>query len=39
MINRFAHSLQSATRAYRDDNDEEYVVMALLHDLGDGLAP
>jgi predicted HD phosphohydrolase len=39
MIDRFEHSLQSATRAYRDDRSEEYVVMALLHDLGDGLAP
>jgi len=39
MIDRFEHSLQSATRAYRDDKDEEYVVMALLHNLGDGLAP
>lgn len=34
-INRFDHSLQSATLAYRDGRDEEYVVMALLHDIGD----
>jgi len=38
-IDRYEHSLQSATRAYRDDRDEEYVVMALLHDVGDGVAP
>ena len=35
MIDRFEHSLQSATRAYRDGKSEEYVVMALLHDLGE----
>jgi len=38
-ISRYEHSLQSATRAYRDGRDEEYVVAALLHDLGDELAP
>ena len=38
-LDRLGHSLQSATRAFRDDRDEEYVVMALLHDMGDGLAP
>jgi predicted HD phosphohydrolase len=38
-VNRFEHSLQSATRALRDGKDEEYVVAALLHDLGDELAP
>src|SRR5689334_7474364 len=38
-VNRFEHSLQSATRALRDGRDEEYVVAALLHDLGDELAP
>ena len=37
-IDRLAHSLQSATRAYRDGMDEEYVVCALLHDIGDTLA-
>ncbi len=36
-INRLAHSLQTATRAYRDDRDEEYIVCALLHDIGDDL--
>lgn len=38
-INRLEHSLQSATRAHRDGRDEEYVVAALVHDMGDGLAP
>ncbi|MBE7636262.1 HD domain-containing protein [Sneathiella sp. P13V-1] len=36
-IDRLQHSLQSATLAYRDGRDEEYVVMALLHDIGDTL--
>ena len=36
-IDRLAHSLQTATRAYRDSRDEEYVVCALLHDIGDTL--
>jgi predicted HD phosphohydrolase len=38
-INRYQHSLQTATRAYRDSADEETVVCALLHDIGDILAP
>ncbi len=38
-ITRLEHSLQSATRAHRDGRDEDYVVMALLHDIGDGVAP
>ena len=38
MVNRYIHSLQTATRAHRDGRDEEYVVAALLHDLGDMLA-
>lgn len=37
-ITRYQHSLQSATRAYRDDADEELIVAALLHDVGDTLA-
>ena len=37
-IDRFAHSIQTATRAYRDGKDEEYVVCALLHDIGDTIA-
>ena len=34
---RLEHSLQTATRAYRDGRGERYVVMALLHDIGDTL--
>jgi predicted HD phosphohydrolase len=37
-VDRLEHSLQSATLAYRDRMDEEYVVCALLHDMGDILA-
>lgn len=36
-IDRLNHCLQTATRAYKDDRDEEYVVCALLHDIGDTL--
>jgi predicted HD phosphohydrolase len=36
-IDRLEHSLQTATRAYRAGMDEEYVVCALLHDIGDTL--
>ncbi len=38
-IDRYQHSLQSATRALRDNADEESIVCALLHDIGDVLAP
>ena len=34
-VDRFEHSLQTATRAFKDGSDEEYVVCALLHDIGD----
>lgn len=36
-IDRLTHCLQTATRAYKDGRDEEYVVCALLHDIGDTL--
>ncbi|MBI5257483.1 MAG: phosphohydrolase [Burkholderiales bacterium] len=36
-IDRYQHSLQTATRAWSDGRDEEYVVCALLHDIGDTL--
>ncbi|MBX9797213.1 HD domain-containing protein [Sphingomonas sp.] len=36
-VDRLEHSLQCATRAHRDGRDEAYVVMALLHDIGDTL--
>jgi predicted HD phosphohydrolase len=37
-VDRLTHSLQSASRARRDGRDDEYVVCALLHDIGDTLA-
>lgn len=36
-VDRLTHSLQTATRALRDARDEEYIVCALLHDIGDTL--
>ncbi|AWZ02619.1 HD domain protein [Rhodobiaceae bacterium] len=36
-VDRLEHSLQSATLAHRAGKDEEYVVCALLHDIGDTL--
>lgn len=39
LIDRYQHSLQCATRALRAGECEEMVVAALLHDLGDVLAP
>lgn len=36
-IDRLHHSLLTATLAHRDGRDEEYVVCALLHDIGDTL--
>lgn len=38
-INRYQHSLQSATRAYNDGANDEMIVAALLHDIGDTLSP
>jgi predicted HD phosphohydrolase len=38
-VDRLEHSLQTATRAFKDGRDEEYVVCALLHDIGDILLP
>jgi predicted HD phosphohydrolase len=38
-VSRLEHSLQTATRAERDGRDEEYVLCALIHDIGDTLAP
>ncbi|MFP8874841.1 MAG: phosphohydrolase [Myxococcota bacterium] len=37
-LDRLTHSLQTATRAQRDGRDDEYVVCAVLHDIGDSLA-
>jgi len=38
-VDRLTHSLQTATLALRDGRGEDYVVAALLHDIGDTLAP
>jgi predicted HD phosphohydrolase len=38
-VSRYEHSLQSATRAMRDGADIEYIVAALIHDIGDDLSP
>lgn len=38
-VSRLQHSLQTASRAEADGADEEYIVAALIHDLGDDLAP
>jgi predicted HD phosphohydrolase len=38
-VDRLTHSLQTATLALEDGRDEDYVVCALLHDIGDVLAP
>lgn len=36
-VDRLQHSLQTATRAHRAGEAEDYVVTALLHDIGDTL--
>lgn len=36
-VDRYTHSLQAATLALNDGRDEEYIVCALLHDIGDTL--
>ncbi|MGB0635245.1 MAG: HD domain-containing protein [Paracoccaceae bacterium] len=38
-ITRLGHSLQSATRAFEDGADIDWIVSALLHDIGDIYAP
>ena len=38
-ITRLQHGLQAATRALRDGADIDWITGALLHDIGDGLAP
>ena len=38
-VSRLEHSLQTATRALNDKADDEMIVAALLHDIGDELAP
>ena len=36
-VDRLTHCLQTATRAHRDGRPDDYVVMALIHDIGDTL--
>ncbi len=38
-VSRLEHSLQTASRALREKASEEMVVAALLHDIGDEIAP
>jgi predicted HD phosphohydrolase len=38
-VTRLQHSLQAATRALRDGADDELIVAALIHDVGDDLSP
>lgn len=38
-ISRLDHSLQAATRAVRDAADDDWIIGALLHDIGGRLAP
>jgi predicted HD phosphohydrolase len=38
-VDRLEHCLQTATRAHQAGRNEEYVVCALLHDIGDTLGP
>ena len=38
-ISRLEHSLQAATRAFKNKESDEMVVATLLHDIGDDLAP
>ncbi len=38
-VDRLEHSLQTATRAEKGGEDDEYVFCALIHDIGDTLSP
>lgn len=38
-LTRLDHSLQTATRAMRDGADDELILGALIHDIGDELSP
>tara|TARA_R110002051_G_scaffold159688_3_gene231205 strand:- start:12624 stop:13217 length:594 start_codon:yes stop_codon:yes gene_type:complete len=38
-VSRLGHSIQAATRAERDGADTDWIVAALLHDIGDIYAP
>lgn len=38
-VTRFTHCLQTATLAHRAGEDDEYVTLCLIHDIGDVLGP
>lgn len=38
-VDKLFHSLQTATRAFHDGRDDEYVVCALFHDVAGGVSP
>ena len=38
-VSRLEHSLQTATRAFKNGENDEMVVASLLHDIGDEFAP
>ena len=38
-VSLYEHCLQTATRAYHDGADEDTVVAALLHDVGELMSP
>lgn len=38
-VSRLEHCLQTATRAQRAGENDEYVLCSLIHDIGDNLAP
>jgi len=38
-VNNYRHCLQAATAAMQDGRDEEYIVLALLHDIGFTMCP
>ncbi|KAK3281930.1 hypothetical protein CYMTET_10309 [Cymbomonas tetramitiformis] len=39
LVDLYEHGLQTATRAYRDGANEETIVVALLHDVGELITP
>ena len=39
MVDLHEHSIQTATRALKDGADEELVICALLHDIGELMTP
>ncbi|CAE8694123.1 unnamed protein product [Polarella glacialis] len=39
LVDQYEHALQTASRALRDGTDEETVLVALLHDIGEVMSP